>query len=573
MPSSPINLIGVTANCGNSTLGENACDEIVKKLREPNSADLVVINCQEVNLEATLAQLRGRAPGLVVAASELRTTFTKLHDVNVLKRKTGIATIVVYDPSKINSVSFDASSRIEVKGKGFKSGRNKGGVIQTLTVSRVGAEAAEPPLKIRTISGHLDSKEEGKRIYEWQQLKRATLPMASTWEELERSVPDLQVAGYDANTRSLYEKKAESDPKIVNMWESSNLDPRIAPFFLAPLGPELYSADNTYRTELSEVREDSSRPGLAKAGALDFVAIQNNTNLTSPAARLPNGTKRYHDSPRNIPGESGTYRDHDIVMSDMVQVSRVSDFERVRNHIALELVHAAPTLSQEVFALDDTPDNKMVLLSVYQRYLGPNGSLQAEIKYAAPVDEKKNVKPWFEDLKITHNLPAEKEGLIEMLNRMKQVTFNPQRTFGSNKTAYVEPMTRLIESHNEYMIDPTEAKYDLVKHSLQTLRSTTKDPEKLSVVDAYEQKLEVCKILSSRSQVTTPQSSVDSSERSPGMSESLSSLSSSSSKDSSAINESRESQLKMRETISEWRNQQEKTESTNDEESPKPNGP
>ena len=50
-----LTIAGATANCGNGTLGEKACAEMIGLLsQESGGADVLIINCQEVSLPATL---------------------------------------------------------------------------------------------------------------------------------------------------------------------------------------------------------------------------------------------------------------------------------------------------------------------------------------------------------------------------------------------------------------------------------------------------------------------------------------------------------------------------------------
>ena len=101
-----IKITGVTANCGNSTIGEKASESIVGLL-STDGPGVVVINCQEVNYAKQLAQLKAAIaghPNLQLVQSGLMVTRTKF-ERDVIAGGTGIATFVLYDTNKIGSVT------------------------------------------------------------------------------------------------------------------------------------------------------------------------------------------------------------------------------------------------------------------------------------------------------------------------------------------------------------------------------------------------------------------------------------------------------------------------------------
>jgi hypothetical protein len=388
-----LKLYGVTANCGNSTLGQNACKHLNNLLSD--DADLVVINCQEISLRDAIKELQCAIPKSVnigIAVSNLRKTRTKFFSLDVLRGNTGIATIVLYNKDKINSAQFNHANQLNTQ-SGNNS--NKGGSINQLLIT----EKNGTQYKIKTITAHLGSYEDEERILDWQGIKAGAACQGKSWEELIAHVPHLQIAGYDANTRSLW-KKRDTSYELINLWHQPTLAPQIAPLFFAPLGTQLYSAEDTYKLKpaidgviTKTIVADKCRPGYANAGSLDFVAIQNNTDDTELMKRPTKN--HYHDAKLNIITEKGSDRDHQIIVSDRVELLPIIEFNCIRHDIAAQLLQAAPRLSNEILLLPDSPENRLRLVKIYEHYLSRHGKLIRRILFnKTNLDEP--VTPWFE---------------------------------------------------------------------------------------------------------------------------------------------------------------------------------
>lgn len=378
-------LITASANCGNSTLGESACQRFTGYLTT-QQAEVVIIHCQEVSLKKTLQQLTPYTDkaGLKVMASPLRVTRTKLFNTDVLLGRTGMATLVIYNPKTLKAVEFNPPSRTVVKGSGWFSGFNKGALIERLTLKT----ASQGDFSVRSVCGHLDAYNANHRASEWAKIKQATTCQGTSWQQLVEHVVDVQVAGYDTNTRNRYLSKNRL--AATNPWEQSALDPTITPLYSAPLGPTLYSARNTF-SPTKVRRPDPKRKGEETAGSLDFVAIQNNTH---PSHQAPPTPYRYHKGIVHPP-EHNTQRDHAIIVSPPVTLKKVSPFIRVRNHLALELKNAAPALAKDILKLVESTDHQQLLVKIYQHYFGTNGALLARLKSAVPKAAEQPVSTWF----------------------------------------------------------------------------------------------------------------------------------------------------------------------------------
>lgn len=387
-----LKIIGVSANCGNSTLGKNACKSIGNLLS--TKADLIIINCQEILLIDAINELKKNiqnTPQLEITVSKLRVTRTKVFSLNVLLGNTGIATIVIYNKDKVSHAQFDEKAQLNTL-SGDNS--NKGANINQLLI----ADHHGNQFTIKTIAGHLGSYQDEQRILDWKGIKAATVCQGTSWEELVAYVPNLLVAGYDANTRSLW-KKQNKTYELINLWHQQTLASQIAPLFFAPIGTKLYSEEDTYKLNITThgaikklIKADKRRAGYANAGSLDFVAIQNNTD-DSEIMHKPL-KKHYYNAHLSIITEPGTIRDHQIIVSDEVELSLVSAFKRIRHDIAAQLLHAAPNLSQEILSLTDTPENRLHLVEIYSKYLSPQGKLIRRIQFdKTGLDAA--VEPWF----------------------------------------------------------------------------------------------------------------------------------------------------------------------------------
>lgn len=466
-----LKIAAATANCGNDTIGVDSCHELVNLVSKPDGPDVLVINCQEVHHRRQQKQLMDEIasqPDVSVTASDLMVTRTK-PTVGVLMGNTGIATFVVYKNNRVNSVIFKPDEVKEIRG----NNRNKGGYVNTLTVT----DTAGNTQTIKTISGHLDSGSEKKRAQDWKNIKQKSAFEAKNWAELVAKVPVMQVAGYDANTRDLWDATTK---ERHNMWHQQTLHPHIAPMALAPLGTELFSAENTYKRSKGEVGEDK-RSGYARGGSLDFVAMQNNTQ----AASTPNGPNRYQESPMALKEEvEHTERDHDIITSSAITIETVSPFERVKHYMVSELMQAAPKLAQEISQLEHNGYNQELLVDLHQHYLSPGGALFKKITEAAT--NETDVQPWFENQTL-------KQFLVDRIDQHAQAireAFEPKRFISADKKNYIGPNAEFETAFAAYRNNQTDPiAISNLYAALDSLESVTNDPHKNACITAMQQSL------------------------------------------------------------------------------------
>lgn len=385
-----LSIVGATANCGNGTLGLDACAKMVDLLdKDTGSADILIINCQKVSLQATLKELKNAIPEnslIEVMGSDLRVTRTNVFGFDAMVGRTGIATIVLYRKDKVSNIQFKPEASISTT----VDNTNKGGLVNALSIKS--ADGSE--YSIRTISAHLDTYSESNRMNEWHGIKAATYADAQNWDALESSIPDLQVAGFDANTRNLLMPILSSTAPI-NLWHEEKLDPRIAPFILAPLGETLYGDAHTYKVGSVNADEaDSKRPGYVKSGSLDFVSIQNNTQYFT-SHWYGEFNKHYKQASASLPLEKGSLRDHCVIIGQPSALPKIqTKFDKVKFYLANELRYAAPTLSEDIALLRDSEKNRLCLLEIYHYYL-KGGILLDKVKFAEGSSVNGSVDPWF----------------------------------------------------------------------------------------------------------------------------------------------------------------------------------
>lgn len=383
-------VIGVTANCGNSTIGSTATTQITELLGE--TADLVVINLQEANaykIEGQLRKLLKDNQNIGLATSKVMPTLTKPLDIF---SSTGISTIVLFNKSKIRDVTLDYGAMNKAV-RGDNS--NKGGLLSTFTIHTNAAET----FSLRTISGHLDSEDENKRCKDWTNIIKNNAFDAKNWNDLVKTIPDIQVSGYDANTRDLWHS---ADKPPTNLWHKENgLTSPIEFMVQSPLGNHLYSQDNTYKLSESSIGiEQDKRKKYARAGSLDFVSLQNNS---SPKVDSPS-TKYFYESTLSLPPpgvNADTKRDHSAIVSAAATLVKIDNFKKVRNHISIQLAACAPKLSAEIAQLTESDINKSLLYKAHKIYLSPNGKIVKKLSQMDPTKDEKNIAPWlqFDSLK------------------------------------------------------------------------------------------------------------------------------------------------------------------------------
>lgn len=387
MLSPILKVVGVTANCGNDMIGSRAINTIVKLLSD--EADIVVINCQEVNYEKTRKELtRLLLPNYqsaLVAPSYMKTV-TKL---NTLTETTGIATFILYRTDRVQSIMPIAHKVI--RGRNI----NKGGLFNRFDVRTT--EDPSHSIHLNTVSAHLDAENEQKRIKDWHNIRQNVGFRAKSWSDLARKVPDICVSGYDANTRNQFDTMGT----VKNPWQQKTPNATTAPLLFAPLGKQLYSSNDTYNTSIDkkQIPREKKRRGFATMGSLDFVAIQNNTHRA--ADNKQREIKFYYDEAAYNLGEekNNTARDHNVLISPAISLNSVSDFERVKTYLVDQLGQCAPTITREIVELKQSDENQTLLFNLYQHYLSPTGLVMARLRGARNQDsltkDSNNVEPWF----------------------------------------------------------------------------------------------------------------------------------------------------------------------------------
>ncbi|AWN74023.1 hypothetical protein LEAN103870_00025 [Legionella anisa] len=371
----PLEYRSITANCGNDTLGSNACEEISQLLID-DKADFFVINCQEAHFENTRKQLEDMLPeGYNVKCLSQIATHTKL-DTQVFST-TGMATFVIYrEGLEVNVEGKPVEARRE-NSRLSGSGYNKGGLVTDFTVQRSGDSES---IKVQAVTGHLDAGDVVKRNQDWLNLYRATVKDVTSWEELVDACPDLLLSGYDANTRNKFNKQNNVETKI---WDNPDEYPELHALHLVSMGAAKYSTDETYsHTKIDqetgeEVIADSKREGDAARGTLDFVTIYDgNINKNESRKELDKGAMVVQ-----VGIDPGSKRDHHVIISPPQTSITLNEFDRVKNLMATRLFGVAPDVAAKILAItegnneDDKEKAKTQLVEYYKQYLGPNGFL------------------------------------------------------------------------------------------------------------------------------------------------------------------------------------------------------
>lgn len=211
---------------------------------------------------------------------------------------------------------------------------------------------------MQAVTGHLDANDVRKRNEDWHVLYRKTIRDVDTWEDLVAACPHLSLLGYDANTRN----RLDDNGVETNMWDDPDSYPEIQALHHVSLGGTQYRGDETYNHTKDGERADPKRPGYTACGSLDIVTV-----FGQPSPGIGNVIQ--------LKTEFGSARDHDVVISPMLQYASISPFERVKNQMASHLQGVAPALSGEIRKMKETPENQTNLINIYKQYLGPNGYL------------------------------------------------------------------------------------------------------------------------------------------------------------------------------------------------------
>ncbi len=366
-----INYRAITANCGNDAIGKKASEEIAERFRKDN-ADVYVINCQEVAVEATKRQLqKAIGNGYTVVCLGQMATHTKLS--TQFHSGTGIATFVIHQNDlAIDFQTSQATRRTSSRLSGG-SGYNKGGLITDFTVTKNKGSAVEERIQIQAVSGHLESNDIQKRIKDWHNINQAIAKEVTNWEDLVAACPHLRLSGYDANTRN---KLTDNGP-AVNLWIAPGgiSAPELQALHQAALGGQHFSDPSTYKTELEDITtvEDKKRPGYARGGMLDFIGIADGGKPSSVITI--NGVIKVQSDAQD------SARDHDVVISPLKEYTLpVDDFARVKGQVAMRLDRVAPDLAREIREItEDNAEYRDKLIQAYQQFLSPKGLLNNAI--------------------------------------------------------------------------------------------------------------------------------------------------------------------------------------------------
>ena len=272
----PLTFRAITANCGNDVIGIAASEKIATQLID-DQLDFIVINCQEVNFANTKKQLQealGDNSDYSVALLSKMSTHTK--PLEQLHRNTGLASFVIHKNNLTVQVTGRVKARRDVS-RFSGSGYNKGALVTDFKVTT----ASGAPLRLQTVSGHLDSKNSSKRTQDWANIHSAIAKKSvKDWRELLQVMPNVRIAGYDANTRNQFVSPHQEPIKI---WELDTVPQELKAFQQAPLGGVHYSLNSTYKTSVATIDTDSDpkRPGYVRGGMMDFVDIGSDVETAS----------------------------------------------------------------------------------------------------------------------------------------------------------------------------------------------------------------------------------------------------------------------------------------------------
>lgn len=384
-----LKLTAVTANCGNGGIGDAAAEKIISSDVLKHN-EIVVLNLQEVHQQLTIEQLQKQLEkynqehqtNFKIAASELMVTRTKL-SLDTLFNKTGISSLVVYDADKAD-VKFESSSVVRRQPNPlfyFGSKVNKGGLISNLTVA---PKDGSKPTKLQVISGHLESFDPKKRLIDWLNLRKHLSFEAQNWQQLVSNIPTARLAGYDANTRNVFQT---STSQSLSPWATKSTTGDSQALYMSALGQNSYSDASTYKDYDGKAltTTDAKRPGCMKGGALDFVACGNYTVPSSLKTESPiKGGSLYQPASIKIPPSKKEKRDHAVLLKTGIELhTNVDEFQIIQNYLVEQLCQAAPSLAQEIEQLSDSPENREKLLKAHNVFLSPNGLINQRLRIAS----------------------------------------------------------------------------------------------------------------------------------------------------------------------------------------------
>lgn len=390
----------ITANCGNDVIGETACDKIAQQLTD-EKLDFTVINCQEVSFAKAKKQLEnalGKDSLYSVTLMGKMVTHTK--PLEQLHNNTGLASFVIHKKNLKINVSECIEARRAVS-RFAGSGFNKGGLITNFTVTRL--KAGEIPVRMQAISGHLDSASTSKRTEDWGNIHQAMAKkQVNTWSELVYAMPNIRIAGYDANTRNRY---VDEKTPPIKIWKLKTVPQELKAFQQAPLGGQHFSVASTYKTSKTDITtvQDPKRPGYVRGGMLDFVDIAADMKKRSSSKMTQKGVE--------VVGEDAdSARDHDVIISPLqtyVQSGqrKSHEFYRVKNQMVAQLRACAPDVADTINKYTFKDRNQ--LIKIYNLYLSQDGLINKQIKLQA--DLLGNIN---KIIKINRNIGDQISGLL-----------------------------------------------------------------------------------------------------------------------------------------------------------------
>lgn len=367
----------ITANCGNGTLGEKASEQICKKVVH-DKADFYVLNLQEARFydasknkvdpirDELLKQFGKNSTYDVRRVTKMNTrTKSDAHD-------TGMACYIIYDTTAV-SISDEVKRTKARRGGlwenfGVGPDYNKGGLITDFKITGIDKKR---PIAIESVSAHLDKGSAKTRMQDWSRVKyELSHDTIKDWEKLCAIIPDLQLVGIDANTRS---------KEGVPVWQHPERQVDTWALTQAAMGDKVFTSQkDTY----------SKSSG---SGQLDFVGISDNSGWTSSQNAI-------NTNAEFIDVQSDEARDHAVIFSPRATINtKISDFDRVKNQIAKQLARCAPELAKEISQLRDTENNKKTLVKVHNIYLSKGGLLNNKLSQCIKEKSDNNFsgKPWF----------------------------------------------------------------------------------------------------------------------------------------------------------------------------------
>lgn len=350
----------LTANCGNDGIGNDASITVASMVKD--KLDFVIVNCQEVNFDIAQKQLEdalGKDSEYTVTLVGKMVTHTKFK--TQFHNNTGLASFIIHKKEDlIENIDSVNVRRNLAKSTGF----NKGAVVTNFTIKNT---------TIQAISAHDDSTKKDMRIKDHLNTYQATVKEhVADWDALVQAIPNIRVAGYDANTRNYY-VKGQSPIKI---WELIESPQELKGLQQAPLGALHFSKDSTYKTSKDDITtvEDKKRPGYVRGGSLDFVDIAAD-DMTESSSKIITD-----NSVSAVGSDLSTKRDHDVIISPLQhynQSSSLSQLDRIKNQMSAQLSVCAPKLSQEIRTF--TENDQTRLIEIYNLYLSKHGLLSKQL--------------------------------------------------------------------------------------------------------------------------------------------------------------------------------------------------